>query len=209
MKPITKKPLKAASARKPLGKALPPRKAAPIAATPVTGKIAPGMTISAPGHPLDGGKIVSVATGAAQKAAKAPKVKPAAVAPAPEPVAAPAAVPAPRATLRSLAQAVVTDYDDGEDVKQAISALRDFLAAAPKAERGPAKPTDTQAALIAACQRPSGATAKELADAAGWPSIAARSTMTKIADRFGYALSEKAKADGRGITFYLSHRPEA
>lgn len=95
MKPITKKPLKAASARKSIGKRLPPRKAAPLAATPVTGKIAPGMTISAPGHPLDGGKIVSAAAGAAQKPAKAPKGKPAAVAPAPEPKAAPAAASTP------------------------------------------------------------------------------------------------------------------
>ncbi|HTH99107.1 MAG TPA: hypothetical protein VL574_16940 [Stellaceae bacterium] len=170
MKPITKKPLKAASARKPIGKALPPR--------------------------------------AAHKPAKAPKAKPAVVAPAPEPKAARAAPAAPRATLRSLAQHAVAAWSaaagtPGMSVNDAMEALADFLAKDPKAERRPAKPTDTQANLINICTRPQGATAKELADAAGWSGISARITMTKIADRFGYILTEKPKAAGRGITFYM------
>lgn len=177
MKPITKKPLKPASARKAPAKALPPRLPA-------------------------------------QKAPKAPKPTPAPVAPPEVPEAAQAAAPAPRATLRTLAQAAAAEYaqevhignTEGNSTSfvAAMEALVAFLAASTKPARGPATPTDAQAQLIALCQRPEGATAKELSSAVGWPSIAARTTMAKIGARFGYTLTEKPKAEGRGITFYLA-----
>jgi hypothetical protein len=227
MKPISKKPLKPASARKPITKVLTPK--------PTAAKLKAGTKISAPGHPIDGGKIVAVATGkapeigakefndirniadktadrilakrtkAAPKAAQAPEPTPAPVAPAAPPEAAQAQPAAPRATLRSLAQAVVDTAGPEGTLAHglAIAALRDFLAGKPKAERGPAQPTETQAELIDICTRPQGATARELANAVGWPSIAARTTLTKMADRFGYTLTEKPKAAGRGITFYM------
>jgi hypothetical protein len=67
--------------------------------------------------------------------------------------------------------------------------------------------TLSQRTIIALCARPEGATGKELAEGCGWPSIAARATCQKIADRFGYTLEESPKANGRGISFRLIAKP--
>jgi hypothetical protein len=75
--------------------------------------------------------------------------------------------------------------------------------------RQPTGMTLAQRAIVALCSRPQGATAKELAEGCGWPTIAARATCQKLADRFGYVMHEKPKAEGRGITFYLSAKPVA
>jgi hypothetical protein len=65
----------------------------------------------------------------------------------------------------------------------------------------------SQRRIIELCSRPEGATGKELAEGCGWPSIAARTTCRKIADRFGYILHESPKATGRGISFRLTAKP--
>ena len=64
--------------------------------------------------------------------------------------------------------------------------------------------TASQRKIVELCSRPVGATGKELAEGCGWPSIAARATCQKIADRFGYDLHETPKANGRGISFRLT-----
>lgn len=74
---------------------------------------------------------------------------------------------------------------------------------------GPAAPRERQMSasqrkIVDLCSRPEGATGKELADGCGWPSIAARATCQKIADRFGYVMHESPKANGRGISFRLT-----
>jgi hypothetical protein len=65
----------------------------------------------------------------------------------------------------------------------------------------------SQRKVVDLCGRPEGATGKELAEGCGWPSIAARATCQKIADRFGYVLHESPKANGRGISFHLTAKP--
>jgi hypothetical protein len=65
----------------------------------------------------------------------------------------------------------------------------------------------TQRNIVELCSRPEGATGVELAEGCGWPSIAARATCQKIADRFGYVLHESPKANGRGISFCLAAKP--
>ena len=65
----------------------------------------------------------------------------------------------------------------------------------------------SQRKTVELCGRPQGATGKELAEGCGWPSIAARATCQKIADRFGYVLHESPKANGRGISFRLTAKP--
>jgi hypothetical protein len=67
--------------------------------------------------------------------------------------------------------------------------------------------TASQRKIVELCSRPEGATGKELAEGCGWPSIAARATCQKIADRFGYVLHESPKANGRGISFHLTAKP--
>jgi hypothetical protein len=69
--------------------------------------------------------------------------------------------------------------------------------------------TPSQRKIIELCSRPEGATGKELAKGCGWPSIAARATCQKLADRFGYDLHESPKANGRGITFRMTAKPAA
>lgn len=69
--------------------------------------------------------------------------------------------------------------------------------------------TASQRKIVDLCSRPGGATGKELAEGCGWPSIAARATCQKIADRFGYVLHESPKANGRGISYRLSAKPTA
>jgi hypothetical protein len=64
--------------------------------------------------------------------------------------------------------------------------------------------TPSQRTIIDLCSRPEGATGKELAEGCGWPSIAARATCQKLADRFGYDLHEIPKANGRGISFRMT-----
>ena len=64
--------------------------------------------------------------------------------------------------------------------------------------------TPSQRKIVDLCSRPQGATGKELAEGCGWPSIAARATCQKLADRFGYDLHESPKANGRGISFRLT-----
>ena len=65
----------------------------------------------------------------------------------------------------------------------------------------------SQRKIVELCVRPEGATGRELAEGCGWPSIAARATCQKIADRFGYVLHEGPKANGRGISFHLTAKP--
>jgi hypothetical protein len=79
---------------------------------------------------------------------------------------------------------------------------------------GPAPPrerqiTASQRKIVELCSRPEGATGKELAEGCGWPSIAARATCQKLADRFGYILHESPKANGRGISFRMTAKPAA
>jgi hypothetical protein len=69
--------------------------------------------------------------------------------------------------------------------------------------------TPSQRKIVELCSRPEGATGKELAEGCGWPSIAARATCQKLADRFGYYLHEKPKADGRGISFRMTAKTSA
>jgi hypothetical protein len=65
----------------------------------------------------------------------------------------------------------------------------------------------SQRKIVKLCSRPEGATGKELAEGCGWPSIAARATCQKIADRFGFVLHESPKANGRGISFRMTAKP--
>jgi hypothetical protein len=69
--------------------------------------------------------------------------------------------------------------------------------------------TPSQRKIVELCSRPEGATGKELAEGCGWPSIAARATCRKLADRYGFALQESPKANGRGISFRMLAKPEA
>jgi len=61
--------------------------------------------------------------------------------------------------------------------------------------------------IVELCSRLEGATGKELAEGCGWPSIAARATCQKIADRFGYVLHKNPKANRRGFSFRLTAKP--
>jgi hypothetical protein len=65
----------------------------------------------------------------------------------------------------------------------------------------------TQRRIVELCSRPEGATGKQLAEGCGWPSIAARATCQKIADRFGDVLDESPKANGRGVSFRMNAKP--
>jgi hypothetical protein len=67
--------------------------------------------------------------------------------------------------------------------------------------------TTSQKSIVELCCRPDGATGKELADGCGWPCIAARATCKKIADRFGYALTETSRTKERGISFHMAPKP--
>jgi hypothetical protein len=69
--------------------------------------------------------------------------------------------------------------------------------------------TPSQRKIVDLCCRLEGATGKELAEGCGWPSIAARTTCQKLADRFGYDLHESPKANGRGISFRMTVKPAA
>jgi hypothetical protein len=69
--------------------------------------------------------------------------------------------------------------------------------------------TTSQRKIVELCSRPEGATGKELAEGCGWPSIAARATCQKLADRFGYGLHENPKSNGRGISFRMAAKPAA
>jgi hypothetical protein len=69
--------------------------------------------------------------------------------------------------------------------------------------------TPSQRKIIELCSRPEGATGKELAEGCCWPSIAARATCQKLADRLGYDLHESPKANGRGISFRMTAKPAA
>jgi hypothetical protein len=64
--------------------------------------------------------------------------------------------------------------------------------------------TPSQRKIVDLCSRPEGATGRELAEGCGWPSIAARATCQKLADRYGYDLQESPKANGRGISFRMT-----
>ena len=64
--------------------------------------------------------------------------------------------------------------------------------------------TPSQRKIVELCSRPEGATGKELAEGCGWPSIAARATCQKMADRFGYDMHESPKGNGRGISFRMT-----
>jgi hypothetical protein len=80
--------------------------------------------------------------------------------------------------------------------------------AKPASKRG-REMTLSQRKIVEFCTRPAGATGKELAEGCGWPSIAARATCQKLADRFGYDLHESSKVNGRGITFQMTAKPAA
>jgi hypothetical protein len=69
--------------------------------------------------------------------------------------------------------------------------------------------TPSQRKIVELCSRPDGATGKELAEGCGWPSIAARATCQRLADRFGYFLHESPKANRRGISFRMTAKPAA
>ena len=69
--------------------------------------------------------------------------------------------------------------------------------------------TASQKTIVDLCTRAQGATGKELTDGCGWPSIAARATCRKIADRFGYDLSETPRTKERGISFQMTVKPAA
>lgn len=73
----------------------------------------------------------------------------------------------------------------------------------------PREITPTQQKFLDLCSRPEGATAKDLAYAAGWPSIAARTTLQKLAARAGYTLTETPRTKERGIAFYLAKKAES
>jgi hypothetical protein len=64
--------------------------------------------------------------------------------------------------------------------------------------------TASQKTIVDLCGRPEGATGKELAEGCGWPSIAARATCRKLAERFGYALRETPRTKERGISFHMT-----
>jgi hypothetical protein len=66
--------------------------------------------------------------------------------------------------------------------------------------------TPSQRKIVELCGHPEGATGKELAEGCGWPSIAARATCRKLADRSGFDLHECSKANGHGITFRMSEK---
>jgi hypothetical protein len=82
----------------------------------------------------------------------------------------------------------------------------DAVGAATKAPRE-RQMTPSQKTIVDLCVRIDGATGKELAAGCGWPSIAARATCQKLADRFGYTLEESPKANGRGISFRMVAKP--
>jgi len=194
MKPITKKPLKPASQR-------------PAPKKPV------GATLSAMAK-----KIAAGEKGAAPKAKKAATTT--------EHIAEIAeiktVVPMAGGLLKLLGEAPATQaatpailaaYEAG-DVKGALKALQAALRAdvgAHKAEPKARAMTAIQQTFVDLCSREQGATAKELAAAAGWPTIAARTTLTKLADRFGYKLTETPRALHGSITFRLAKitAPEA
>jgi hypothetical protein len=116
---------------------------------------------------------------------------------------------------RAIFNAIGEDHDT---VTSLLDKLRNAMpttrVTAPEKAARPAKPRTTnprengmtvnQRKIIELCERPEGATGKELAEGCGWPSIAARATCQKLADRFGYTLTEKPKTAGRGISFYLT-----
>lgn len=103
--------------------------------------------------------------------------------------------------------ATITEWD-------AFSILEKLRTAPPAPAPKPAKARTTNArtegmtanqrAIINLCSRPQGATGKELAEGCGWPSIAARTTCQKLADKFGFWLSETPKTKGRGIAFKMT-----
>lgn len=116
-----------------------------------------------------------------------------------------------------LLRVVLTDTAGRFSEVLTVSILDKLKHATPVAETKPARPakprttnprengmTVNQRKIIELCERPEGATGKELAEGCGWPSIAARATCQKLADRFGYTLTEKPKTAGRGISFYLT-----
>lgn len=166
MKPVTKKPLKAASQRPASKKPMAPRKAEATTQEP---KSAPQETHT-------------------------------------DETATPA--PVKRTSLRALALAVADDFTAGRSMLNSAAALAAFLAKPAKGDRKPREITAIQQKFLDLCGRPEGATAKELADAAGWPSIAARTTLQKLADREGYTLSETPRTKERAISFRLTKKAE-
>jgi hypothetical protein len=80
--------------------------------------------------------------------------------------------------------------------------------AKPASKRG-REMTLSQRKIVELCSRLEGATGKELAEGCGWPSIAARATCQKLADRYGYDLHESPKANGRGISFRMTAKSAA
>lgn len=140
---------------------------------------------------------------------------------APEPESTPPANderPSPRASLRAAALEVLAAWEGGTDtdphtlvvaMEGPMNTLRILLASPERKASGPRAAggmTDIQTGFLELCSRPEGATAKELAQRAGWPSIAARTTLAKMAERYGLELDEKPRTGDRGITFYLSKR---
>ena len=118
--------------------------------------------------------------------------------------------------IRTLAALVFGDEsgtmseDEMTEMRQHAATVIEKLRAAPLAKPSHAPKTKrtsgmttSQRTIVELCSRSQGATGKELAEGCGWPSIAARATCQKLADRFGYALEENPKANGRGISFRM------
>jgi hypothetical protein len=115
------------------------------------------------------------------------------------------------AAIASLVEAFVRELSKPERSAYVTAFLR-------RLERGGAAPTNnttkrvsgmthSQRTIIELCCRTEGATGKEMAEGCGWPSIAARATCQKLADRFDYDLNESPKANGRGISFRMTMKP--
>jgi hypothetical protein len=115
------------------------------------------------------------------------------------------------ASIAPLANAFVLELAKPERAPFVVTFLRRLngtgaRATETKRDRGM---TPSQRTIIDLCSRPAGATGKELAEGCGWPSIAARATCQKLADRFRYDLHESPKANGRGISFRMTPKPAA
>jgi hypothetical protein len=109
------------------------------------------------------------------------------------------------ALLAPVVTAFVTELTKPEQPAFLVTFLRrltgDSIRRATPRER---QMTGSQTKIVELCSRPEGATGRELAEGCGWPSIAARATCQKLADRYGYDLQESPKANGRGISFRMT-----
>lgn len=166
-------------------------------------------------------KPVSAPSKAPSKAsAKAPANAPAPAAPAPPaPVPETAAAPASEPKISRVTRDRVTEDEDGfyavvngitygtwATKGAALAGLKTEQERAARKQKGQASdgsPRGSAAVIIRLCTREQGATAKEMADALGWPSIAARANCIKIAERFGYTVTVFPKGKGESLRYQL------